>query len=157
MSENKLIWPEVLLTSSDVNARRIYEKDWSEHPLGPIENWSPSFITILTTSMGSQFPALMLWGPDFITFFNARYGAILGDKQYWALGRPLQEIWPEIWDSLYGMLKGVIATGNGSWVEDIFYLLHRNGYPEETYFTFSFARIIDERGGFGGILCTTIE
>lgn len=157
MPDNKHSWPEVLLTCPDENAKRIYEKDWSENPLGKIESWSPSFITILTTSMGSQFPALMLWGPDFITFFNAAYGAILGDKQYWALGTPLQEVWPEAWESLYGMLKGVIATGKGSWAEDQIYFLHRNGFPEESYFTFSFARIIDDRGDFGGILCTAIE
>lgn len=157
MSEDKNSWPEVLLTSSDENAKRIYNTDWSNHPLGPIENWSPSFITILTTSIGSQFPALMLWGPDFTTFYNAGYAAILGEKQSWALGKPLQEVWPEAWDSLYGMLKGVIETGKGSWAEDQIYHLHRNGYPEESYFTFSFARILDGRGGFGGILCTAIE
>lgn len=157
MEKNKNSWPGVLLTGSDENAKRIYKKDWANHPMGPIENWSQSFITILTTAMGSRFPALMLWGEDFIAFFNDGYGTVLGDKQIWALGRPLQEIWPEAWESLYGMLKGVIETGNGSWAEDQIYFLHRNGYPEESYFTFSFARIIDERGGFGGILCTAIE
>jgi len=157
MSENKNSWPEVLLTSSDENAKRIYTIDWSDHSLGPIENWTPSFITILTTSMSSQFPTLMVWGPDFITFYNAGYAAILGEKQSWALGKPLQEVWPEAWESFYGMLKGVIETGKGSWAEDQIYHLHRNGYPEESYFTFSFARILDDRGGFGGILCTAIE
>lgn len=157
MSENKNSWPVVLLSSSDINARKIYEKDWSQHSMGPIENWSKSFISILTTSMGSQFPALMLWGKDFITFYNAGYAAVLGDKQYWALGVPLKDVWPEAWESLYGMLKGVLTTGIGSWAEDQIYYLHRNGYPEESYFTFSFARILDEDGGFGGILCTAIE
>ncbi|MBC7743502.1 MAG: response regulator [Flavobacterium sp.] len=157
MSINKNSWPDVLLTSSDENAKRIHEKDWSDNPLGPIEKWSQSFVTILTTSMSSQFPALMLWGPDFITFYNAGYATVLGEKQLWALGKPLKEVWPEAWESLYGMLKGVIATGIGSWAEDQIYYLHRNGFSEESYFTFSFARIIDERGGFGGILCTAIE
>ncbi len=157
MSENKNSWPGVLLSSSDENAQRIYNTNWLDNQMGPIENWSPSFITILTTSIASRFPALMLWGENFITFYNAGYASILGDKQTWALGKPLQEVWPEAWESLYGMLKGVIATGNGSWAEDQIYYLHRNGFPEESYFTFSFARIIDERGGFGGILCTAIE
>ncbi len=108
MSENQNDWPGVLLTSSDLNAKKIYEKDWSQHSMGPIEKWSKSFITILTTSMGSQFPALMLWGEDFITFYNAGYAAVLGDKQYWALGVPLKDVWPEAWESLNGMLKGVL-------------------------------------------------
>ena len=157
MKDNKNDWPNVLLSSPDENAKRIFEKDWKDHELGAIENWSPSFITILTTAMGSKFPALMLWGSNFSVFFNTGYGAVLGDKQHWALGKSLQEVWPEAWESLYGMLKGVIATGVGSWAEDQIYYLHRNGYPEESYFTFSFARIIDERGGFGGIMCTAIE
>ena len=157
MSDHKNSWPQVLLTSADANARIIFEKDWGAHELGPIENWPPSFITTLTTAMGPQFPSLILWGPNFITFYNGGYATVLGDKQYWALGKSLQEVWPEAWESLYGMLKGVISTGVGSWAEDQIYYLHRNGYPEESYFTFSFARIIDERGGFGGILCTAIE
>ncbi len=59
MLDNKNSWPEVHLTSADENAKRIYEKDWSQHSMGPIENWSPSFITTLTTAIGSQCPALM--------------------------------------------------------------------------------------------------
>lgn len=154
---NNNSWPQILLTSRDINAKKIYDTNWSNSSLGPIENWSQSFITIITTSMGSQFPALILWGKNFITFFNAGYASVLGDKQNWALGKPLKDVWPEAWESLYGMLKEVIATGNGSWAEDRIYFLNRNGFPEESYFTFSFARIIDEKGGFGGILCTAIE
>ena len=60
MSNNNNSWPKVLLTSADANARIIFEKDWGAHELGPIENWPPSFITILTTAMGSQFPSLLL-------------------------------------------------------------------------------------------------
>ena len=42
------------------------------------------------------------------------------------------------------MLKGLLATGNGSLAEDqIYYLL--------------IARILDEDDGFGGILYTAIE
>ena len=107
--------------------------------------------------MGPQFPSLILRGRNFITFYNAGYATVLGHKQHWALGKSLQEVWPEAWESRYGMLQGVIGTGVGSWAEDQIYYLHRNGYPEESYFTFSFARIIDERGGFGGILCTALE
>ena len=35
-----------------------------------------------------------------------------------ALGKPLREIWPEIWDQLEPMLDGVRATGQPTWQED---------------------------------------
>ena len=55
--------------------------------------------------MGPQFPSLILRGRNFITFYNAGYATVLGHKQHWALGKSLQEVWPEAWELLYGMLK----------------------------------------------------
>src|SRR5206468_11583192 len=36
-------------------------------------------------------------------------------------------------------------------------LLERHGYPEQTYYTFSYSPVRDEHGTVGGILCTVVE
>ena len=54
------------------------------------------------------------------------------------------------------MMDQVIATGEATWSEDLFLLMLRHGYLEETYFTFSYSPIRDEAGRPSGIFnaCT---
>ena len=60
------------------------------------------------------------------------------------LGRPGREVWPEIWDVLGPLLKGVIDTGRGvSRLGPPFYLF-RHGFAEETYFDVSYDPVRDE-------------
>ena len=35
--------------------------------------------------------------------------------------------------------------------------MERNGYPEETYYTFSYSPVPDDEGGTGGILCANTD
>ena len=151
-------WPLSLLSGNSEMGKLILQRDWSATPLGPFESWPQSLITSITTALGSRFPTFLFWGPEFNSLCNDGYLAILGEKHPGALGSTLPEVWPEVWQSFYEMLKGVMATGTGSWAEDqIYYLERRNGYPEESYFTFSFSRILDGPDGFGGFSCSAIE
>ena len=54
------------------------------------------------------------------------------------------------------MMDQVIETGEATWSEDLFLLMLRYGYLEETYFTFSYSPIRDEAGRPSGIFnaCT---
>ena len=45
----------------------------------------------------------------------------------------------------------------GTYDEALPFIMLRKGYPEETYVTFSYSPIPDDRGGFGGILCPASE
>jgi hypothetical protein len=36
-------------------------------------------------------------------------------------------------------------------------MMERNGYPEETYFTFSYSPVDDDQGGAGGVFCACTE
>ena len=55
------------------------------------------------------------------------------------------------------MLKGVLERGEATWADDLLLLLHRNGYQEECYFSFSYSPIRDESGGIGGIFTPVFE
>jgi len=41
--------------------------------------------------------------------------------------------------------------------EDLFLLLERSGFPEETYHTFSYSPLPDDNGKIGGLLCIVVE
>lgn len=60
--------------------RQIANSDWSSHPLGPIDAWSPCLRIALNIVLSSRFPAYLMWGPQFHVLYNDAYMPILGDK-----------------------------------------------------------------------------
>ncbi|HWQ32105.1 MAG TPA: ATP-binding protein [Blastocatellia bacterium] len=131
--------------------------DWAQTSLGPVADWPQSLRTALSICLASRFPIVLYWGPEFVTLYNSAYSQILAAKHPWALGRPCTEVWAEIWDVIGPMLQAVRATGEATWSDDQFLLLHRHGYPEECYFSFSFSPVSDEGGLVGGIFTAVTE
>lgn len=130
--------------------------DWAATPAGPREEWPTTLKTALAIMSGSRFPMVVLWGPEFTLFYNASYAPLLGAKHPWAMGRPIREVWPEIWETIGPMLHGVLQTGVPTFNEDMLLPLMRHGYLEECYFTFSFSPISDG-GDVCGVFCAVTE
>ncbi|MGA2952821.1 MAG: hypothetical protein ABSD80_11375, partial [Caulobacteraceae bacterium] len=63
------------------------------------------------------------------------------------------EIWPDIEPLLATAMGGV----EGTYVEAQLLIMERNGYPEETYYTFSYSPIPDDEGRPGGIICANTD
>ena len=138
-------------------ARLIRGIDWSSTPLGSIEAWPQSLRTAVSICLGSRHPIVLWWGPERWMFYNDGYRPMLGNTKHpQFLGRPGQDCWAEIWDIIGPMMDQVIATGEATWSEDLFLLMNRSGYLEETYFTFSYSPIRDDLGRTNGIFnaCT---
>jgi hypothetical protein len=128
-------------------AEALFQRvDWSTTPVGRQDNWPQSLRTSLSIMMRSRFPMVVMWGADLVLFFNSGYIPVLGEKKHWAMGKPMREVWPEIWDTIGPMLHGVLETGNATYNDDLLLPLFRNGYLEECYFTFSYSPISDESG-----------
>jgi signal transduction histidine kinase/ActR/RegA family two-component response regulator len=138
-------------------ARRMRQFDWSMTPLGPVERWPQPFRTSVSTSLNCAFPIVLWWGPELTLLYNDEYRAMLGPgKHPWALGKPGELVWSEIWDVVGPMLRHVMETGEATRSRDL--LLHINrGYSEEAYFSFSYSPIFDDCGKVGGIFCPVIE
>jgi hypothetical protein len=58
----------------------------------------------------------------------------------------------EIWEDLSPLVKSVFS-GKSTWSEDQVLYMNRNGYVEETYFTFSYSRSGTKRESGWAILC----
>ncbi|WOD40475.1 PAS domain-containing protein [Nodosilinea sp. E11] len=99
----------------------------------------------------------ILWGSDYIQFYNDAYIPIAGSKHPQGLGQRAEECWQEIWDFSGALLDQVMATGEATWSEDQPLVLNRNGEAEEGYFTFSYTPIWDELGQVGGIFIAVNE
>lgn len=132
--------------------------DWSQTPLGPVEQWPQSLRTAVSICLASRFPMLIWWGPELVMLYNDAYRLILGDNKHpQAMGQRGRECWPEIWNIIGPMLEGVLTRGEATWSDNQMLPLVRNGYVEECYFTFSYSPIRDETGGIGGVFTAVTE
>ena len=140
-------------------ATLIREKDWSKTPLGSAEHWPSSLHTVLRLMLSSRYSMWLGWGPELTFFYNDAYGQqTLAGKHPWALGQPASAVWAEIWDTLNVRIQHVLSTGEATWDEGLRLFLERNGYPEETYHTFSYSPAPgDAPGETAGLFCVVIE
>ena len=134
---------------------RIRAHDWSASSIGPPEAWPQSLRTALRIVLHSGFPAYLAWGPDLAGFYNDAYAPVLGTKPD-ALGQPFRQVWSETWDQI-GPIVARALSGEASYFEALPITMERKGYPEQTWWTFSYSPICDEMGGVGGILCIVHE
>ena len=131
--------------------------NWTNSPVGPIAGWPQALRTAVSICLDSRHPIVLWWGPERTMFYNDAYRPMLGESKHpQYLGCSGAECWDEIWDIIGPMMDHVIATGEATWSEDLFLLMFRSGYLEETYFTFSYSPIRDELGRPAGIFnaCT---
>ncbi len=132
--------------------------DWGTTPLGPADGWPQSLQTAVSILLSSRFPMWMAWGPELTFFCNDAYRRdTLGRKYPWALGRPANEVWAEIWDDIGPRIHRVLATGQATWDAALLLFLERSGYPEETYHTFSYSPLRDDDARVVGMLCVVSE
>lgn len=131
--------------------------DWSGARLGPVGTWSTSLRTLVSAVLQSRFPMQLWWTRDLIVIYNDAYQPMLGDKHPRAMGSPAREVWAEIWNVIGPQAQSVLDGGPATWNEHLLLFLHRRGFLEETYWTFSYGPARDDSGAVGGILVTVQE
>ncbi len=75
----------------------LRHKDWSASPLGPVSGWPPELRGAARICLHSGFQMAVLWGERFTYLYNEAASALFGDKHPWALGQPVETVWPEAW------------------------------------------------------------
>jgi len=130
--------------------------DWSKTPLGPIESWPQSLRTTVSLCLASNFPISLAWGPGHVQIYNDGYWPICGGKHPHSMGQDFSECWASAWPVIGDAFEGALQ-GTTSYLENQRMFLDRNGYLEETFFTFSFSPIRDETGGVGGLFHPVTE
>jgi PAS domain S-box-containing protein len=134
--------------------RRMRELDWSETPLGPVEQWPQSLRSAVSIMLASRAQIVLFWGPELAALYNDAYTPTFGSKHPWALGRPARECWAEIWeDTLRALFEGVLRSGKSFYADEYPFFLERHGYLEETFYDVSYDPVRDENGAISGIFC----
>jgi signal transduction histidine kinase/DNA-binding response OmpR family regulator len=136
---------------------RMRALDWAQTPLGPVERWPQALKTCVRIMLTSRQPIWIGWGPELTYLYNDPYLSIIGGKHPGALGRPTSEVWREIWPDIGPRLQAALGGQEGTYDEALLLIMERHGYPEETYYTFSYSPIPDDEGQVGGIFCANTD
>jgi PAS domain S-box-containing protein len=99
---------------------------------------------------------LIVWGPEQITLYNDGYAAMCGSRHPAALGRPFRDLWFDIWDAVNPIITAAY-DGISTSMDDIEFIMHRNGYPEETHFAFTYSPVRNDSGVVLGMFCACVE
>jgi len=146
----------VLAGGGEMGAR-MRAFDWARTSLGEAERWPRSLQTAVRIMLTSRQPMFVWWGDDLLNLYNDAYKAIAGGKHPGALGQPAAEVWHEIWPQIEPRAYSAMRTNEGTYDEALLLIMERNGYPEETYYTFSYSPVPNDEGGTGGIICANTD
>lgn len=137
-------------------AGRIRAHDWAGSPVGVPEQWNSALRTLVGLMLTANQPMFVVWGEQQTLFYNDQLRPILGDKHPGALGRPFLDVWSDVADDMRPIVDAAYA-GSVTHMDDITLFTDRNGYQEETHFSFSFNPIRDDDGEVRGFFCPCIE
>jgi PAS domain S-box-containing protein len=145
-----------LPSAPDAMSEAIRAFGWARTPLGDRTTWPVSLRTTVELMLGSRFAMFVAWGPEKIFLYNDAYAPFLGSRHPGALGLPMQEVWPEIWSDLEPLVDRALA-GETVAVEDMHLVMTRDGFEEDTSWSFSYSPLRDDSGEIVGVLDVAID
>lgn len=131
--------------------------DWAATPFGPVDGWSQPLRSMVGACLNSPLLGTVLWGPELRMLYNDAYVPSLADRHPAALGRPVAEVWGEVWDMVAAPFYHAMRTGEGFAQDRVELPMVRNGQLETTYWNFSATPIFGEDGSIVGLLNQGIE
>ncbi len=130
--------------------------DWSSTSLGPPETWPPALVTTLRQVLATRQPMCFWWGDDLLQFYNDAYLPMLAGREKSALGQPFREYWADLWEGVEPFVLRAQA-GEGTWMENLPLRILRNGVMQDSFWTFSYSPLYDDKGAIAGILNVVTE
>ena len=141
------------LTGGGEMGERIRNFDWSKTSLGNPGQWPQGLKTCVRIMLSSPQPIWIGWGQDLTKLYNDAYIDIVRGKHPQALGQPSSVVWKDIWKDIEPLLTKAMVKDEGTYVESQLLIMERSGFPEETYYTFSYTPVLGDNGKPAGIIC----
>lgn len=135
----------------------ILSRDWSDHPLGEPAGWPDTLKSTLSMVLNSPESLILAWGREELTFFfNDCYSPLLGPRLSWAMGTPFREVWSDAWEQAKPIIDEAFA-GRSQRFKDLPWKLDIDRGSADTWFTFSYSRVLDPQGEVAGLFVLTNE
>ncbi len=151
------LFAKPFLSGGGEMGERIREFDWAKTPLGSPAKWPQNLKSALSIMLESRYQMFVWWGPEFVKFYNDAYRSALGNRHPHALGHRAREVWRDIWDTVGPQAEQVLYENVSTWHENQLLVMERNGFTEETFFSYSYSPIPSDHGGPGGVFCACNE
>ncbi|CAA2156035.1 Blue-light-activated protein [Methylobacterium brachiatum] len=148
--------PLAFLAGGGEAARMIRARDWSGHPLGSPQTWPAEFRAALSLVLNSPESMILAWGPDLHFFFNDTYVPLLGPRLPWAMGARFDEVWADGWAQAKPIIDAAM-DGRPERFTDLPWRLDSDRGARETWWTFSYSRVLDADGKVAGLFILTNE
>lgn len=116
--------------------RAIADHDWSSTELGPMDDWPEALRSTISMMLNSPYAMCMAWGPSLTFFYKDAYIAVLSKRHGTSLGRPIKDVWWDVWETIGPWIDETVAGGTVQ-LEDTHLVMQRNGYEEDTYWSFA--------------------
>lgn len=126
-------------------------RDWASTALGPIDTWSADLRTMSSLVMATPHPAAMYWGTEKVALYNEAYISLAGKKHPQLMGQSYEDAWPEIWDDIKAIFDSAWNSGESTMKHDNRLFLKRDGFLEETFFSWSIIPLIGSDGDVVGL------
>jgi PAS domain S-box-containing protein len=151
-NENALNQGNARIYADGEMADRVRRFVWETTSIGAMSGWSESFLFTVNLMLESQFPTLLIWGPEMVVLYNDACLPLLAEKHPRALGQTAQDCWREAWHILAPKLKPVLEQGAKLYFENDLIPIQRNGSLTDVYWTYSYSPVRNAAGAVCGIL-----
>ena len=130
----------------------VRNTNWKKSPVGEIGTWPVSLCTVLGTILHSDLPMLLVWGEESICFYNDAFKPeldLLGKHP--AIGRNINEVWPEIRELIDTSVQNTIPPRPLSFPDRP---LHQKDKSEGVYRIYHYSAVYNDNGKINGTLIT---
>ena len=134
----------------------ILARDWTDHPLGPPQEWPEGLKVALSLVVNSPESMILCWGPQLHFFFNETYIPVLGPRVDWAMGSAFDEVWADALTQARPIIAAAMAGQRQRFI-DLPWKLATDRGQADTWWTFSYSRILGPDGGIAGLFIFTNE
>ncbi|CAN5530805.1 hypothetical protein BH09PSE5_BH09PSE5_32980 [soil metagenome] len=124
---------------------------------GQLGHWPAQLHDTLRITLNSNFPHIVYWGPALHTFWNDAAKHFFKGQHPVDLGRPLEQVQPDVMRTLRPLLREVMETGRAIIRHDLQLLYRRDDYTEEIYEVFSYSPLLDSTGQVRGIVAPIFD
>jgi len=136
-------------------AHLLQAQDRASSPLGEPTCWPAALHTVAALVLEAARPMYLAWGPELSLVYNDACRRILGHRHPAALGRPLEQAWPEMWRCV-GRLHERALQGEACEAENVECSVPHDGAERQAWFSLSCSPV---RAGdaVAGVLCLIEE
>ena len=147
-----LDWTQAPSPAMSAHMHLVRNFHWHQGPLGSIQSWPDALRQNVLSIMANPDPRLLLWGEEHIMIYNESCISMFGARHPQAMGSRAEETWSDIWSEMRHMIKYVEVEGRGTRLNKLPLVMTRNGYTEDTFWSFNLIPVVGPQGTTIGIV-----